>query len=940
MKLASWMNWKFTWGATAAVLWLVLTPAAAQVDGESGDEPPAEATADEAATGATDEAAAQQQVSYPIALSGISAPLEPGLIEPGADPVQVMVQTAIDEEGKVTDVAVSVSCGNDTIDATALRAVRALTFFPAMAGDQPVAVTIEYPIIFLAPVEMTSAGLPAELSGHVEVKGTMAPVESVEVALFAAVPKPPDPEGEDEEDEGEGDDDSQKDEELDPEQFLAAEEPFAVATTDEEGRFAFTEVPPGLYMAVMGHAGFKLERFMEVLPEGVVREVVYRIRPTGVAQTVVVARRENDNPERVLTRDELRKIPGAGGDPMAAVASLPGVVHTAPSFTAGDQVQAPVLRGAAAEDSVLYLDGLPVPIIFHTMSNFSIVTDDLVERVYLKPAAVDAQFGDLTGGVVGLDLRSPRKDRIGGFIDPGIGMASFAIEGPISEKSRFYTGMRRSYYDILMRLIWPKDSPIEFATAPFFHDQQLILETDAADWLTLNFGYIGTLDGMELLDTEEEEESPLIFSMRTDMHRLYIRGAMENQAGVTNRVQPALTFWKNTFQFSDFMNMEDRHTTFHLIDDLHVPLFKGLEINSGVLLEVDKLTSVRNVPPSSREDTGSLSGTYQDENLVGVSRDTRTWIGGYVSLPIKPIKQITIAPEFRLDYFSSLNEAVPQVRGRIGVAPHETVRLSVAGGRYEQSPSFSELDETTGNPELGPEGAWHLNAGVLWAPGPWLDIDLQGYIKWQDHQTVSSNEASDWSDLAQWEDLLGDEEEDPTHGLSNSGAGRIYGMELFARFEVVRRVKLNGWLGYSLSWAERKDFPDEEWRYFQHDRRHQITALMQLTFPGEIGLGARWQFQSGAPRTPVEGSIFYADWGMFIPTYGDLYSARGLPYHQLDLRLDKKIRKKNHTVDIYIDVQNVYAATASDWELYSYDYRATASFTGIPTINFAVRVEF
>jgi len=925
------LKWTTAGVAAAALLWLSIpigVMAQTEPDGDGG-ETPAEAEATEAdEAGGADEAETQPQVSYPIALSGISAPLEPGLIEPGADPVQVMVQTAIDEEGLVTDVAVAASCGNETIDATALRAVRALTFFPAMADGVPVAVTIEYPIVFLAPVEMTSAGLPAELSGHVEVRGTMAPVAEVEVALFAASPRPPDPEDEDE------------DEELDPDDFVAAEEPLAVVTTDEEGRFLFTEIPPGTYMAVMGHAGFKREQFVEVLPEGAVREVVYRIRPTGIAQTVVVARKENDSPERVLTRDELRKIPGAGGDPMAAVASLPGVVHTAPSFTAGDQVQAPVLRGAAAEDSVLYLDGLPVPIIFHTMSNFSIVTDDLVERVYLKPAAVDARFGDLTGGVVGLDLRSPRKDRIGGFIDPGIGMASFAIEGPISKKSRFYTGMRRSYYDILMRLVWPKDSPIEFATAPFFHDQQLILETDAADWLTLNFGYIGTLDGMELLDTEEEEESPLIFSMRTDMHRLYLRGAMKNQRGVTNRVQPAITFWKNSFEFSDFMNTEDRHTTFHLIDDLHVPLFDGLDVDAGVLLEVDKLTSTRNVPPSSREDTGQLSGTYQDENLVGVSRDTRTWLGGYVSLPIKPIKQITIAPEFRLDYFSSLNEVVPQVRGRVGAAPHENVRLSVAGGRYMQSPSFSELDATTGNPELGPEGAWHLNGGVLWAPGPWLDIDLQAYMKWQDHQTVSSNEASDWSDLAQWEDLFTDEEEDPTHGLSNSGVGRIYGLELFARFEVVRRVKLNGWLGYSLSWAERKDFPDEEWRYFQHDRRHQITALLQVTFPGEIGIGARWQFQSGAPRTPVEDAIFYADWSMFIPTYGELYSARGLPYHQLDLRLDKRFRKKNHLVDIYIDVTNVYAATASDWELYSYDYRETASFTGIPTINFAVRVEF
>jgi len=923
---------------------LVVAPVGAWSQEEGTEEAQGDAPAEAAAS--TDQQAdsaappAPAGPTWPVSRFAVSASIPAGVEVPEGSPLEVLLTLVVDERGVVADAAVLDGCGIEEVDAVALLAAREMRFFPSTLDGVPTTVTIDYPMVFLPPKPKEPEVVPAELSGRVEVKGSREPVALAEVALFEATPKPSDDEQDNDEEE-ESDDDEDEDP-PDWEDFVLADEALAMVTTGDDGGFDFGEIPPGTYVATLGSGGFKLERFVEIFEEGEQREVIYRIRPTGLPETVVVARSSSDIPERVLTRDQLKKMPGAGRDPMAAITSLPGVIHTPPQFGAGDQAQAPVLRGASAEDSVLYLDGLPVPIIFHSLSNFSITGDDLVDKAYLRPAAVDARYGDLTGGVVGLELRSPRSDRVGGFLDPGIGITSLALEGPISKNSRFYMGIRRSYFDVFMRLIIPADAPIDFATFPFFQDQQILLELDPAPWLRLSLGYIGTIDGLELLDAEPDEDDPdpLIFNLRTDMNRIYVRADMKTPWGLTNKLHPAITFWGTEFQFTDVFQSSDRHTTFHLFDDLHVPIFKWLSVDAGVSLEVDRLRQYRNSPIGIREDTGPRTSIGDEENLVGSDVDTRTWVGGYLSVPIEPVPQLTLVPEFRFDWFSSISEFVPQVRGRIGIKPHERVRISIAGGRFAQAPSPEELSSITGNPELGPEAAWHVNAGIKLAPAEWLDLDIQGYLKTLEDQTVSSVEAPGFGGLSEFAGLSATGEEEPGNGLSNSGTGRIYGMEVFARFGLLRRVGITGWLGYSLSWAERKDFPEEEFRWFQHDRRHQLTALVQLALPGEVTIGARFQFQSGAPKTPVEDSVFYTDIGQFIPVYGGLYTARSQPYHQLDIRIDKMFRKDKHTIDMYIDVQNVYAAKNSDFEIPSYDYRQEFGFFTPPTVNFAIRVEF
>ncbi|MCO4769897.1 MAG: TonB-dependent receptor, partial [Deltaproteobacteria bacterium] len=822
-------------GAAASPSWALAQEAEAEAEAD-----PATDAATEAAEGGAEEAPVEEQVSFPVALGSLAPPpLPEGLLEPGNEPVKVMLQLAIDEDGDVTDAQVKESCGIEEVDNAAVDSALYLSFYPAQTSDgTAVAVTIDYPFFFLRPAPPPPMVPPARLSGMVEIKGDRDPLPAAIVELFKATPKE------------EFKDDPKKLERA--ENWDTEDEATYITETDDEGLFVIDDIKPGIYMATFGGGAYRVERFIEDLGEGVLREVLYRARPTGLNESTTVARRTADAPSRVLTQQELRKMPGAGGDPIAAMQSLPGVVRAASQVGGGfaGTNQAPIIRGAASEDSVLYMDGLPVPILLHSITNKTVTGDYILDQAYLRPAAPEARFGDLTGGVLGIETRSPKEKRVGGFVDIGIGESGAAIEGPITKKSRFYVGVRRTYYDLIIKLAFPGDSRLQLTTAPFAQDQQAIIEFDVAEFLTAHLSYIGTLDGIKVVDNgDEDQEERGLFDTRTDMHRFTLRGDFElgKNKKIKNRAGVALTLWGTEFNALDIISRKERHTTVHVFDDLNLPIFEWLQLDAGFLVEIDGIRLSENLPPLSREDTGPSTNTGQEQNVVGSSRQTRAWVGGYVGLPITPVEGITVAPEFRLDWRNDLKQVMPQFRMRAGFEPIEQVRISVAGGRYLQSPSQEELSSISGNPNLKAEGAWHLNVGVNVQPGTFLNVNLQGYAKFLDNQTVSSNSSGDAAAFADLGfDFSDPDDDDPTNGLTNAGIGRIWGTELFTRWNLFPGGRLVGWLGYGLSWAQRKDFEDEEWRFFANDRRHQLTVVLQGRFPGEVSLGARFQIQSGA----------------------------------------------------------------------------------------------
>ena len=124
--------------------------------------------------------------------------------------------------------------------------------------------------------------------------------------------------------------------------------------------------------------------------------------------------------------------------------------------------------------------------------------------------------------------------------------------------------------------------------------------------------------------------------------------------------------------------------------------------------------------------------------------------------------------------------------------------VRVDGGRYHQARDASDTSAVFGTPGLGLEQAWHLVVGAQWRRGVGA-VEVAAY-------------ARDLDDL-----VVRDIAVTPPLGavLTQNGTGTVRGVQLTAR--LVGWHGLSGWLSYNLSRSLRDDDPSEPTRFFDHD---------------------------------------------------------------------------------------------------------------------------
>lgn len=679
------------------------------------------------------------------------------------------------------------------------------------------------------------------------------------------------------------------------------------AVTDVAGVFRFPGLLPDEYrvrVEALGYAPF--ERAVTVEVGRPVRvTVALEARALEVEGVRVRARRQRARFEEnvgatvvELAGADIERLPGlAEADVLRAVEVLPGVVSTS-DFSASFNV-----RGGAADQNLILLDGIPIYNPFHLGGLFSVFNADMVGRAELLAGGFPARYGGRVSSV--LDVRTDAGDGELG-VDAGVSLlASRAAVsgglprawtrelglGPVNARVSF----RRSYFDVLLR--------------PFFDFPYHLTDVQGAAevWTDNGVWTFTGYTGEDVLDLRRSADFPLAFRLDwgNEIGGVRWRGLLSDV-----RVDGRLS--SSSFETSiGFPGFDDTRIGSRISDvrgglDLGIPLGEAVLGVGGELVRIafDNGFETGGTVFQANADRGWLTSGYAQ--LEWESADWRVELGGRVDVwdPESAPASVEPAPRLAVKRFLGDAVALKLAVGRYTQALHSL--------RDEEVPIGVDLWVTAGDraPVLVSDQA---QLGVEVAAEAWTG-SAEAYYRTFDG-VITVNGADDPNTPA--DDYL-------------VGSGESYGLDLLLRREPGDGRAVDGWIAVSLLQA-RRTFPDPFSAVARtvtyppiYDRRVDVDLVVRYPLPGEIEGGFRFNFGSGLPYTrpvgayPVwsyqvlDGKLVPQDAGQEddqVPTavvLGDRNAERYPAYHRLDVSFRKRYETGWGTITPFLDLLNVY----------------------------------
>jgi hypothetical protein len=619
---------------------------------------------------------------------------------------------------------------------------------------------------------------------------------------------------------------------------------------------------------------------------------------------------------RSVDSQVVQRLPGTRGDALRAIEIMPGVART--SLGEGD----PILRGAAAGESQVFLDGIPVPFMFHFGGLTSFMSSRLVEKLDVYPGNFSPRYGRAVGGVIDITARDPATDRLHAVLDLSLIDSSALVEAPVTKQLGFAAAVRRSNIDFVFANFVPDDT-YDVVAAPTYFDYQALASYrfDAATQLRL-LGY-GSRDALELFFSDANDEDPGLAGSiqgKIQFHRVGLELSSHGANGISgfaNVTAGRISLLQHIGEAEQRFDATELYGRAEASFELH----RTLRLTAGADFFGWFLAGKYHGPqPGSAEGDPSdddplaaqRSITVQDDDVVVPQPAV------YLELGFRPVSPLLLTPGLRVDYYGELKEARvdPRASARLELTAGTT--LKGGAGYYSQPPQSWQSIPGIGNPELKPFRALQTSLGVEQELGDDAKVTAEGFYK-----RVS--------------DIVVATENREAPQFVNEGQGRIYGGELSGE----ARWRSNGfaYLAYTLSRSERRR-AGRDWRLFDSDQTHVLTLAANQGLGRGWDVGLRFRVVSGNPTTPITGSTYDARSGVYLPTYGATNSLRDPTFHQLDARVEKEWAIGPAKVAAYLDVQNVYMAENAEGYRYSFDYRKRKAVGGLSLFpNLGVRGE-
>lgn len=711
--------------------------------------------------------------------------------------VEVALVLVLNDSGEVVD-AILERDAPAAFAEEALRAAQGLRFEPALRDGVPMPARIRFRYEFTPP--------PAGLTGRVLDAATGQPLSGARIVVRGA----------------------------DGERQLA---------TGTDGTWSAGDLRGGpATLSVGAEAHVAQDTRVELVP-GEATDVVFRLESSAVATQEpaeapieVVVRGERLPPAVTsFSREEVRRLPGAFGDPFRAIEALPGVTPVAsglPYF---------YVRGAPPGNVGYYVDGVRVPYLYHIGFGPSVVHPGLVERVDLHAGGYPARFGRFAGGIVSATTAEPEPWFHGEANVRLFDLGALVESGFDDGRGSAMVGGRYSYTAALLSLVNPE-------VRLDYRDYQARVSYDLTPDDRVSIFSFGAYD---LLATVKNDIEEILYG--TEFYRADLRYDARLDGG---HLRTAVTFGYDRTSAS-FLSGERRYVVDRSLAT-RMELLKrwgdSVTVRAGTDLTLDAY-SVEDAlysDPDSPE-TKSFDESFQTRSDLAA--------GAWFDFGLELSDTFELVPGLRGDVYGSQSEHAVGIDPRLAARWQSTPRLRLmpALGVVHQPPSF-----IFPIPGLTPTLAGGLQRGIQTSSAVEFDVS----------DTTTAGVTPFYNVYWNMTDALGSSTGAGPPSFEERSGGRAYGVELFLRRSLTER--LGGFVAYTLSRSERSVEGDTFPSSF--DRTHVVNAAASYDFGKGWLAGGRFVFYSGAPVQQTTGAIIARS----------PHVEREPPFFRLDVRGEKR----------------------------------------------------
>lgn len=531
-----------------------------------------------------------------------------------------------------------------------------------------------------------------------------------------------------------------------------------------------------------------------------------------------------------MTREEVKNLAGAFGDPLRAIESMPGVtpiVSGLPLF---------FVRGAPPGNVGYFIDGIRVPLLYHAFFGPSVLHPAMIEEVSLSAGPMPAEFGRYAGATLEAKLTEINERKAEGsvrLIDAG----AFAQSRFAKERGYVQLSGRYSYTALLLSLFspgtradyWDYQGRAGYALGN--RDELSVMALGAYDYLGNNDEVLGG----------------------TEYHRIDLR--WDHNFTPKDHLRTALTWGRDRTRsregdIGDMLGgarINFEHTE------------ERLMVRAGTDLWIDDYSL--DLDPSISEPENYLTLFPPRTDVTG---------GAFVDVVIQATPDLRVIPGVRADHYTSLGETRVSVDPRLSAEYQVTDRLTATHslGTAHQSPNFvpNVPGAQVGGLEGGLQRSLQADAKYEYAFPYQINASAAVFIN-------GTQNLTDPVGLGQSFAI------DETSAEARS-LGRAYGFELYIKRPLTNR--LGGFISYTYS-ASLRSF-DRITTRPGYDRPHVLNAAITYEFGWDVRASFKFALASGIPgrRTNPEADGFVFD------------GSRSTPYVRLDAKVEKRFYPNQH----------------------------------------------